>query len=212
MKLCGIYQIINLKNNNRYIGSSKNINKRKFRHFLDLKNNMHHSLYLQRAYNKYGKENFKFNILEIINDINILYKREQYYIDIFKPEYNICQKTNSLIGIVRSEETKEKLRQINLGKKHSKETRKKMKKNNAKYWLGKKLTEEHKNKIKKNHAKGMLGKTHTKEVRKKLSESSKRNINRKHIHKENIKKFVYKDEIKLYLKNGWELGRGKLCV
>jgi hypothetical protein len=37
-----------------------------------------------------------------------------------------------------SDITKEKLRQINLGKKHSEKTKTKMKENNGRYWLGKK--------------------------------------------------------------------------
>jgi group I intron endonuclease len=85
----GIYQIRNLINNKLYIGSSQVISKRWELHKCSLKTNKHHNIHLQRAYNKYGKDNFVFEILEHIDDINNLYPKEQYYIDLLKPEYNI---------------------------------------------------------------------------------------------------------------------------
>ena len=58
-----IYQIRNVINNKKYYGKTKDINKRKKRHFRDLDHNSHHCIYLQRAYNEYGKDNFVFEIL-----------------------------------------------------------------------------------------------------------------------------------------------------
>ena len=49
-----IYKIINVKNGHFYIGSTVEIDKRRDKHFKDLKNGRHHSLHLQRAYNIYG--------------------------------------------------------------------------------------------------------------------------------------------------------------
>lgn len=59
-----IYKIINNKTNKFYIGSTLNPKVRKERHFNELKSNKHHSVYLQRAYNKYGGENFDFVIIK----------------------------------------------------------------------------------------------------------------------------------------------------
>lgn len=59
-----IYCIKNILNNKVYIGSSVNFNKRKNLHLHYLKNNKHHSNHLQKAWNKYGKENFVFEIIE----------------------------------------------------------------------------------------------------------------------------------------------------
>jgi len=56
-----------------------------------------------------------------------------------------------------------------LGKHHTAETKKKMSKNNARYWLGKKKPEM----SGENHP--MYGKHHTKESRQKMSESCKKN-------------------------------------
>ena len=49
--MSGIYLISNSKNGKVYVGSSKNIEKRKKQHFKDLENNTHHSVKLQRSYN-----------------------------------------------------------------------------------------------------------------------------------------------------------------
>jgi hypothetical protein len=55
---CGVYCIKNTITNKVYIGSSLNIKSRLKTHIFSLKNNKHHSLKLQRSYNKYGKDNF----------------------------------------------------------------------------------------------------------------------------------------------------------
>ena len=62
--MIGVYKIINLKTKDLYIGSSIQIEKRFLRHKKDLRNNKHHSIILQRAWNKYKEENFKFEIIE----------------------------------------------------------------------------------------------------------------------------------------------------
>jgi group I intron endonuclease len=82
-----IYIIENTINNKIYIGSTKNFNKRKVRHFSTLKTEKHHNLYLQRAYNKYGKENFRMYTLE--EGVADLFTAEQFWIGELTPEYNI---------------------------------------------------------------------------------------------------------------------------
>jgi len=80
MKKSGIYKIRNLVNGKLYIGSSDDIHERWMNHRIMLKNNSHHSKKLQRAYNKYGKENFLFELLEECS-IDDLISREQYYLN-----------------------------------------------------------------------------------------------------------------------------------
>ena len=75
----GVYKITNIINNKFYIGSSKNIEKRLKNHFNNLKNNTHCNKHLQNAYNKYGKDAFISEILEITSEYN-LRSREDYYI------------------------------------------------------------------------------------------------------------------------------------
>lgn len=60
----GIYIIRNLANDKVYIGKSKNIKQRKNTHFSALKLNKHNNQHLQNSYNKYGKNNFEFDVLE----------------------------------------------------------------------------------------------------------------------------------------------------
>jgi len=83
-----VYQIINLTNNKRYVGSTKKYDKRKERHFLDLKNGNHHCVYLQRSYNKHGVENFK---MEIIYEGDNYREVEQ---NIINAEYDILYNTS----------------------------------------------------------------------------------------------------------------------
>ena len=61
----GIYQIRNLVNGKVYVGSAVNLQHRRREHRSDLRNGNHHSIKLQRAYNKYGESSFAFEILEI---------------------------------------------------------------------------------------------------------------------------------------------------
>lgn len=128
MNKVGIYQIVNRVNQKKYIGSSIRLQGRKKRHFSELNCNIHHSQALQRAYNKYGKDNFDFLILEYCNSENLL-EREQYYINNLKPEYNICKIAGNCLGVKQSEETIEK-----------------RKLSNSKYWDS--VGRKHKDKIK----------------------------------------------------------------
>jgi group I intron endonuclease len=59
-----IYKIVNIKTNKIYVGSTSNFKRRKRQHLLHLKQNKHHSIKLQRSYNKHGKENFIFEIIQ----------------------------------------------------------------------------------------------------------------------------------------------------
>lgn len=85
--MVGIYRIKNLINNKCYYGSSKEVEKRWSRHKSELNKNRHHNIHLQRAWDKYGKTNFLFEIVETCK-IKELLVTEQKYLD-SKPEYNI---------------------------------------------------------------------------------------------------------------------------
>lgn len=82
-KNVGIYKIENSLNNQVYIGSSTDIEKRIKQHKYRLRKDVHENQYLQRAWNKYGEENFVF--LEIMElPFNSLIEREQYWIDYYR--------------------------------------------------------------------------------------------------------------------------------
>nr|YP_009072321.1 truncated GIY-YIG endonuclease [Sclerotinia borealis]AHX82986.1 truncated GIY-YIG endonuclease [Sclerotinia borealis] len=59
-----------------------------------------------RSLIKNGYSNFKLENLEYC-EIDIVIEREQYYLDRFKPEYNILKVAGSLRGFKHSETTKE---------------------------------------------------------------------------------------------------------
>lgn len=113
-----IYAILNKINNKRYVGSAKDFKVRKRIHLNQLKQNKHHSYILQKAWNKYGNNNFEFIILEEVLDSRFLIKREQWWIDNSNCEYNISKIANSSLGIKRRYETIEKCRIAHLGEKH----------------------------------------------------------------------------------------------
>lgn len=131
-KIKGIYKITNIKNNKLYIGSSKDIYQRKQEHFRNLEQNKHTNPRLQNAYNYYGKENFVFEVLEILKGSEDQFIVEDKYI-------KSLEAYNPKIGY-----------NINIGTqeiKISEETRQKISKNNARYFLGKKLNNKTKKKM-----------------------------------------------------------------
>lgn len=105
-----IYAIKNTINKHLYVGSARDFLVRKYKHLNDLRKGKHHSLYLQRAYNKYGEQGFRFVVLETVRKESQLLKREQHYLDKLNPVYNICHTAGSCLGIKLSEERKEALR------------------------------------------------------------------------------------------------------
>lgn len=83
-KKSGIYCIENKINGKKYIG--KYIGVIKYRisdHISKLNKKKHHNKYLQRAWDKYGKENFNFYVIGIFDKEN-LNNKEKYYIRKFK--------------------------------------------------------------------------------------------------------------------------------
>lgn len=90
MDNCGIYKIVNSKNGNRYIGSSKSISSRWSAHRCSLRSGKHHNRHLQASWNLYGEESFIFEFVEGCAEGNLL-SREQSYINELVPEYNIAQ-------------------------------------------------------------------------------------------------------------------------
>lgn len=126
----GIYSIVNKFDGKMYIGSAVILQKRKHEHWLALSKNKHANRYLQFAWNKYSDWNFEFKILEVVDDVNILISREQYWMDFynsFAPNgYNLKPFAINNFGLRHSEETKRKISQLQIGRKASAETKAKM--------------------------------------------------------------------------------------
>lgn len=118
-KISGIYKIQSICKPERvYIGSAVNIPDRWRLHLWELDLNRHHSSKLQNHYNKYGKDDFEFSIIEPCLP-SFLIAREQEYLDKLNPFFNIAKVAGSTLGISRTDEFKEKQRQINTGLKRT---------------------------------------------------------------------------------------------
>lgn len=77
----GIYEVKNIVNNKRYIGSSTQIKERRTAHFSNLRNGRHPNKHLQADWDMHGESNFVFNILEPIKNKDVLLIREGYWIN-----------------------------------------------------------------------------------------------------------------------------------
>lgn len=76
----GIYKITNTQTGKVYIGSSIEMSSRFKQHYENLKMGKHHNEKLQNDYNIYGESYFKFETLEIIDNIDDLPEKEYYWI------------------------------------------------------------------------------------------------------------------------------------
>jgi group I intron endonuclease len=72
------------------------------------------SSYIYNTILKYGYSNFSLDILEYCEP-NKLISREQYYINLLNPEYNILKIAGSRLGAKLSEKTKIRLSIKNKG-------------------------------------------------------------------------------------------------
>jgi len=147
----GIYRWNNLVNNKNYIGSSKCLASRFSVYYF--KKAMFNKLSTRRsiiysALLKHGYDKFSVDILEFC-EINVLVEREQYYLDILKPKYNILKAANSKLGSLHSFKTKAlmslKLKGINnpsFGKTLSLLVRMKISESNKAFWLKVKFKHE----------------------------------------------------------------------
>jgi len=207
-----------------YVGLTKNELDRRLQEHITLGRHEGNKL-LSDAIIEYGKRNFTIEVIEEVDESEARMK-EDYYIRKYKSHcmdgcgYNMRYETCNYekhyhganqeqieenirngrawnYGISFSTQSKEKMRKTkkhrySLGlytkfnTNHSQETKNKI----AESKRGKKLTEEHKNKI----AECFSGRTW--------------------IHKKDLKerKFIKKEEINLYLLNGWESGKGVIWI
>lgn len=158
----GIYVIENITNNKKYVGSAKNFRKRWYVHKSALNHNNHDNSYLQKAWNKYGANNFKFIIIEEVLPENLI-EKEQYYINYYDAcnknnGYNLSPTAGNTLGFKFSEESKLIMSLLKKNKpstrknyKHSEETKKKIGKKNKVSQLGRTHTEKTKEKMRKPH-------------------------------------------------------------
>lgn len=107
----GVYLIKCIANGRCYVGSSKNISERWKEHRYDLRHNQHCNGHWQKSWNKYGASKFEWSILEETElDDTVLRKREQHWIDILHPEFNISKFVfHTRLGLPHNKKSKQKM-------------------------------------------------------------------------------------------------------
>lgn len=168
--ICGIYSIRNVVNGKRYIGQSVNIKVRWKQHESELKHGTHDNDYLQKSWNKYGPDNFIFEILEEC-DRQELDDKERYYIhyyDTLNRDHGYNLKDGGQDHPKCKEQVCEKMSKIMKEVFSDPEKRKKQRDSAIKQWQNPAIREKH---MGKNN--GMYGKKHTLEARKKMSQNRK---------------------------------------
>jgi group I intron endonuclease len=106
----GIYRWVNLENSKSYVGSAVHITKR----FRDYSSKAYAERYsvsslICKALCKHGTANFTYEVLEYCEK-SVLLEREQYYLDLLKPEYNILATAGSILGYKHTEVSLAKMR------------------------------------------------------------------------------------------------------
>lgn len=142
-----IYITTNMINGMRYLGRHKF--DKKWKEYLGS------GTVFKRAVEKYGKENFVKDIIDIAYSEDELDKKEYEYsvfLNVVESEnwYNLVYGGRTMTGWHPSEETREKLRQANLGHRHTEESKKKMsisRSGEKAAFYGKHLSEEAKEKL-----------------------------------------------------------------
>lgn len=198
-----IYETINLITGKKYIGQKVNsiFLKEKY---------LGSGIYLKRAVNKYGKENFKVRLIEECNSQEELNNKEIYWINYYNAiessnYYNIgagglgwnnslnkINRTSIWLGRHHTEESKKKMSESHKGKPWTRAQREallptRQGKNNPMYGTHRILSEETKKKISKSNT----GK-------------------RIWVCTELENKFILKEDLDKYLKLGYSLGRNNL--
>jgi group I intron endonuclease len=181
MNRTGIYSIKNKITGKVYVGQAINIKNRIAGHFKRLNAGKHHCAHLQLSYQKYGKENFIYSVLEECSKERLT-EREQYWMDYYRDRglYNTAPAAGSNAGMKFSAEVRAKMAAKLTGRPVSEETRAKMSRSRmgwspsdetrAKMSVAKRnLSDETKKKMSEAHK----GKTHSFEVREKMSKVRK---------------------------------------
>jgi group I intron endonuclease len=122
VKKAGVYYIHRSGTSDYYVGQATDIGDRWRLHRWQLARGIHHSRYLQRAWDKYGSEAFEFGIAQIVKArksipafAKALTEAEQFWMDRYarsygkQPAYNMAPLAGSNLGIKRSSVTRAKI-------------------------------------------------------------------------------------------------------
>lgn len=120
----GVYTITNIITNQIYVGCSYNFRTRLNNHRVELIKNNHDNSYLQYSWNKYGENNFKFELL-VECEKEFLYSEEHYWCTVLNTHNKKCgynlKLTHPHNKNITSKEISEKIRIKATGRKWSEE-------------------------------------------------------------------------------------------
>lgn len=111
---CCVYAIFNPQRGAIYIGSTINGSRRRWReHYRELQSNRHKNPRLQHAWSKYGEGAFRWVVLEIVGDGEVLREREEWWLDTFRLAgthcYNVLSPVYLSLGRRASAATRQKM-------------------------------------------------------------------------------------------------------
>lgn len=136
--ICSLYAVTNELTGHKYVGiTARSVKRRWYEHVWNANHGEDTRFY--RALRKYGAEAFEISTIvqsktfEGIKEAEVAVIRQQ------RPEYNSTAGGDGLLGLVRTEQHRERLRQANLGRVVSAEARQ----NLSKALLGKPKSAEH---------------------------------------------------------------------
>lgn len=101
-----------MENGSTYVGSAADLTRRLRDYFSPVwlnKEVLKHTSIIYRALLKYGYSKFRLEILEYCDKSETI-QREQYYLNVLKPTYNICTKAGSSLGRKTSDSVRSKLK------------------------------------------------------------------------------------------------------
>lgn len=210
----GIYEILNTINGKGYVGQSRYLPARAILYEHE------HNYVLQKAYTKYGIENFIVILLETCS-VDSLDEREIYWISELHTwvgdkdcrGYNLTPGGRGFTGVSEEERLARSLRMIgntiNLGRIPTDEARAHMRASAPKTHSA-----EHNRKVGETlKARGISPSQEARDksaaTNREKMKGNKRLLGRKFINNGNVTRAIYLEELEQYLSSGWVLGRLK---
>lgn len=171
MKNTGIYRLLNTVTQKSYVGSSLNIQARKYHHFYLLKAGKSHSPKLQNAYNKYGADSFTFETLELceVSELENCEVKWVVNLDSVQSGYNCSADVKCpTSGYKHSAETRQNMSEAQKKRKRTNEENQRSADQIRKYNLSLKgvpKSEAHRQKISDSHTGKKLSESHIQKMR-----------------------------------------------
>jgi group I intron endonuclease len=173
----GIYKITNLINQKVYIGQSDRLKSREREHFYRLERKEHNNEHLQRAYDKYGRDNFIFECIEETDDLS---NRELFWINEYgginsELNYNLKDPlTMKWSNYTRVKQSKSIMgeKNPNFGRTWTQKQKDEASKKKKGVSLEKRIGKEKADLAKINMGKGQLGRKHPQKVKDKIRKAN----------------------------------------